>query len=61
AVTEAGGVLSPLDAADVVMAAVADERFLILPHAEVLEMHQRKASDRDRWIRGMQRYAASLT
>lgn len=61
AVTEAGGVLTPLDAADVVMEALGDERFLVLPHPEVLEMHEHKASDRDRWIRGMQRYAASLT
>ncbi|EID71911.1 MULTISPECIES: SDR family oxidoreductase [Rhodococcus] len=60
AVTDAGGVLSPLDTADVVMAAIADERFLVLPHPEVLEMHQRKAADRDRWIRSMQRYGASL-
>lgn len=60
AVTDAGGVLSPLDVARDVMTAVEDERFLVLPHSEVLEMHQRKAADRDRWIRGMQRYAASL-
>lgn len=60
AVTDAGGVLSPRDVANEVMAAVEDERFLVLPHPEVLEMHQRKATDRDRWIRGMRRYAASL-
>lgn len=60
AVTDAGGVLSPLDVADDVLAAVEAERFLVLPHPEVLEMHQHKAGDRDRWIRGMQRYAASL-
>lgn len=61
AVTDAGGVLSPLDVANDVMAAVEQERFLVLPHPEVLEMYGRKAADRDRWIRGMQRYAASLT
>lgn len=61
AVTDAGGVLSPLDVANDVMAAVEQERFLVLPHPEVLEMYQRKGADRDRWIRGMQRYAASLT
>ena len=35
--------------------AVDEERFLILPHAEVLEFMRRKTSDYDRWIRGMQR------
>lgn len=60
AVTEAGGVLSPLEVADHVMAAIDEERFLVLPHPEVLEMHQQKSADRDRWIRGMQRYGASL-
>jgi NAD(P)-dependent dehydrogenase (short-subunit alcohol dehydrogenase family) len=60
AVTEAGGVLAPLDVADEVMKAVGEERFLVLPHQEVLGMHQNKSADRDRWIRGMQRYGASL-
>jgi NAD(P)-dependent dehydrogenase (short-subunit alcohol dehydrogenase family) len=34
---------------------VADERFLILPHPEVLEYYQRKGQDYDRWLRGMRR------
>jgi hypothetical protein len=29
---------------------------LILPHPQVLEYMQRKTSDYDRWIRGMQRF-----
>jgi NAD(P)-dependent dehydrogenase (short-subunit alcohol dehydrogenase family) len=32
-----------------------DETFLILPHPEVREYFARKASDYDRWLRGMQR------
>ena len=60
AVTDAGGVLEPLEVADVVMDALRDERFLVLPHPEVLDFHQRKAGDRDRWIAGMQRYQDSL-
>jgi NAD(P)-dependent dehydrogenase (short-subunit alcohol dehydrogenase family) len=32
---------------------LADERFLILPHPEVAEYFRRKASDYDRWLRGM--------
>jgi hypothetical protein len=32
-----------------------EERFLILPHPEVLTFFQRKASDYDRWLSGMRR------
>jgi len=60
AVTEAGGVLEPLDVADVVVEAIGTEQFLILPHPEVLDFSQRKAADHDRWIRGMQRFQDSL-
>ncbi len=41
--------------ADAVVAGLADERFLILPHPEVAEYFRRKASDYDRWLRGMRR------
>ncbi len=41
--------------AEAVVAGLRDERFLILPHPEVQEYFQRKASDYDRWIRGMRR------
>ncbi|CAG9171795.1 SDR family oxidoreductase [Cupriavidus pampae] len=34
---------------------MADERFLILPHPEVLEYYRRKGQDYDRWLRGMRR------
>lgn len=61
AVTEAGGVLEPLEVADIVLAAIAEERFLILPHTDVLEFYRRKASDYDRWIGGMRRYQDSLS
>ena len=44
--------------ADVVIEALAEERFLILPHPEVLTYMQRKTGDYDRWIRGMQRLQA---
>jgi NAD(P)-dependent dehydrogenase (short-subunit alcohol dehydrogenase family) len=54
-VTGASAVLTPEDVAEAVVQALADERFLITPHPEVLEMHRRKADDPDRWIRGMQR------
>lgn len=60
AVTGAGEVLEPADVAKFVLDAIADERFLILPHPQVLEMYRHKGSDYDRWLRGMQRYRRSL-
>lgn len=49
------GVLEPEDVAQVVIEGLRDERFLILPHPEVEKYEQRRAGDRDRWIRGMQK------
>ena len=60
AVKTAGNVLEPLDVADMVIEAIGDERFLVLPHPEVLDMYRHKGADYDRWIAGMQRYRASL-
>jgi NAD(P)-dependent dehydrogenase (short-subunit alcohol dehydrogenase family) len=47
--------LEPERVADEVVKGLAAERFLILPHPEVAEYFRRKATDYDRWIRGMQR------
>jgi NAD(P)-dependent dehydrogenase (short-subunit alcohol dehydrogenase family) len=60
AVTAAGDVIEPDDVADIVLAAVDDERFLILPHPAVLDMYRQKGADYDRWLRGMRRYQHSL-
>jgi NAD(P)-dependent dehydrogenase (short-subunit alcohol dehydrogenase family) len=49
------GALDPEDVATAVVAGLAEEKFLILPHPEVAEFVQRKAADHDRWIRGMRR------
>ena len=49
------GSLDPDDVATVVVAGLAAERFLILPHPEVAEYFRRKADDYDRWLRGMRR------
>ena len=46
--------------ADDVAAAIVDERFLILPHPEVLDMYRRKGADYDRWLAGMRRYQQTL-
>jgi len=60
AVLAAGGVLDPDDVADAVVDALADGRFLILPHPEVAEFERRRAADRDRWLAGMRRVRARL-
>jgi len=52
-VRAAGVVLEPDDVAGVVADAIAQERFLILPHPEVHVYMVRKAEDPDRWLRGM--------
>jgi hypothetical protein len=57
----AGQVLEPREVAGVVLAALEEERFPILPHPEVGDFVRRKADDHDRWIRGMRRYQESLT
>jgi NAD(P)-dependent dehydrogenase (short-subunit alcohol dehydrogenase family) len=54
------GVLAADDVAACVIEAIADERFLILPHPEVAVYEQRRAGDRDRWLRGMRRLQARL-
>jgi NAD(P)-dependent dehydrogenase (short-subunit alcohol dehydrogenase family) len=60
-VRAAGGVLEPEEVADVVVDALREERFLVLPHPEVLTFFQRKASDYDRWLAGMRRLQAAVT
>ncbi|HTP21054.1 MAG TPA: SDR family oxidoreductase [Solirubrobacteraceae bacterium] len=57
-VKAAGAVLEPQGVADAVIDAVDAERFLILPHPEVLTFFQRKAMDYDRWLAGMRRLQA---
>src|SRR5947208_744330 len=47
--------LDPDRVADIVVAGLRAECFLILPHPEVLEYFRRKSDDYDRWIRGMRR------
>jgi NAD(P)-dependent dehydrogenase (short-subunit alcohol dehydrogenase family) len=49
------GMLEPEAVADVVVAGLDAESFLILPHPEVLEYFRRKASDYERWLNGMRR------
>lgn len=54
------GVLEARQVADLCLDAIRDERFLVLPHAEVATYVERKATDRDRWLAGMRRFQTVL-
>ena len=54
------GAVEPDHVADCVVAGIAEEQFLILPHPEVAEYFRQKADDYDRWLRGMRRLKARL-
>ncbi len=49
------GILTPQQVAQEVVAGLAVEEFLILPHKEVAQYRQRKADDYDRWLAGMRK------
>ncbi|MGF1595369.1 MAG: SDR family NAD(P)-dependent oxidoreductase [Acidimicrobiales bacterium] len=52
------GIIEADELAAVVVEALRDERFHVLPHPEVAEYLKRKADDPDRWLRGMRRLRA---
>ena len=54
------GAVSPELVAEEVVKAMREERFLVLPHAEVLTFMQRKTADYDRWLGGMRRLRAKV-
>lgn len=54
------GMLEPEVVAEAVIDAMRDERFLVLPHPEVADYEQRRAGDRERWLRGMRRVQAQI-
>ncbi len=49
------GIIEPEELAAVVIDALREERFHVLPHPEVEEYVRRKGDDIDRWIGGMRR------
>jgi NAD(P)-dependent dehydrogenase (short-subunit alcohol dehydrogenase family) len=51
----AGGVLEPTDVAEAVVAGIREERFLILPHADVAKFMALKGAQPERWLNGMRR------
>jgi len=54
------GIMEASEVADAVIAGLASESFLILPHPVVAEYERRRANDRDRWLAGMRRSRARL-
>lgn len=59
-VRAAGAVLEPAEVAEITLDAVINERFLILPHPEVQQFVERKATDHERWLAGMRRLQARV-
>ncbi|QXE37632.1 SDR family oxidoreductase [Streptomyces sp. GMY02] len=47
--------IEPEAVADALFAAMAEDRFLVLPHPEVAGYHQARAADPDRWLATMNR------
>jgi NAD(P)-dependent dehydrogenase (short-subunit alcohol dehydrogenase family) len=58
AVAASGEIVTAEHVADTVVAGLAQERFLILPHPEVGTFWAQKASDPDRWLAGVRRLIA---
>jgi NAD(P)-dependent dehydrogenase (short-subunit alcohol dehydrogenase family) len=59
-VLASGDLLEPEQVADAVVAGLAAETFLILPHPVVGEYLRAKVADYDRWLRGMRKLQARL-
>ncbi|MDF9812330.1 NAD(P)-dependent dehydrogenase (short-subunit alcohol dehydrogenase family) [Streptomyces sp. SPB162] len=52
--------IEPEELADAVMAGIAAEQFLILPHPEVAQYYAARAADPEQWIDGMNRLQKKL-
>jgi NAD(P)-dependent dehydrogenase (short-subunit alcohol dehydrogenase family) len=52
--------LTPEDVAEVAWTALADDRFLVLPHPQVGGYYAARATDTDRWLGGMNRVQRHL-
>jgi NAD(P)-dependent dehydrogenase (short-subunit alcohol dehydrogenase family) len=53
--------LEPAQVAQIVLDGMREERFLILPHPEVARYMANRATDNERWLRGMRKLRARLT
>ncbi|WP_428964746.1 SDR family oxidoreductase [Micromonospora fluostatini] len=59
-IAASGAVLDPDVVADAVIAGLAEERFLILPHPEVAAYARRRAEDPDGWQSGLRKLVRRL-
>jgi NAD(P)-dependent dehydrogenase (short-subunit alcohol dehydrogenase family) len=55
-----GTLIEPEVVADSVVAAVKEERFLILPHPEVATFFAKKAADHEKWLAAMRKLQAKV-
>ncbi|HUG00169.1 MAG TPA: SDR family oxidoreductase [Ilumatobacter sp.] len=60
-VRQVAAILEPEEVADEVLAAIGDERFLILPHAEVADYMALRGADHGRWLAGMRKLNLRIT
>ena len=60
AVLERDPVITPAEVAGALLDAINAERFLVLPHTQVSDYYAFRASDPDRWLRGMRKIQGSL-
>ncbi|MEM7483312.1 MAG: SDR family oxidoreductase [Acidobacteriota bacterium] len=56
----ADGVIEPEEVAESVIAALAEERFLILPHRQVADYMRHKVTDYERWLGAMRKLRRGL-
>ncbi|CAG4921319.1 MULTISPECIES: SDR family oxidoreductase [Acidithrix] len=61
AVLDAGDILDPSQVAEVVIAAVKAEEFLILPHKDVLGFYSFRANNTQKWITSMAKYQEQIS
>jgi short-subunit dehydrogenase len=54
------GLLTPEDVAQCVVDGLAEERFVILPHPQVLDYMKKTADNYDRWIGRMAKFRRSF-
>jgi NAD(P)-dependent dehydrogenase (short-subunit alcohol dehydrogenase family) len=55
-----GDTITPDEAAAALVAGIEADTFLILSHPELRTYQERKASDPERWLKGMQRFQAQV-
>lgn len=60
-VVKAQRIIEPEEVAEAVVAALAQDQFLILPHPEVHDYEVARASDRERWLRSMRKLQAQFS